>query len=297
MVKIKKITDRINSIFKYLYLKNISPNKYESFLKKEYRKRTGEELNISNPQKYTEKMQYAKLYCNTALKTNLTDKYLVRGWVSKKIGHEYLIPLLGVWDNYSEIDFDNLPNQFVLKTNHSSGWNLIVKNKKIINHSRERKKFNRWIGTNFAFYGDLQLHYKNIVPKIIAEEYIEDTNGELNDFRFICFNGKAKFCWIDIKGSNYHYSNIYDTKWQLQPWELGGLSNTPYEVNKPNNFQEMVSIANKLASEFDHVRVDLYNVDGKIYFGEMTFTSTGGYRLITPEHYNYAIGNLWNLYN
>lgn len=290
-----KLKTLLNEDLKYLYLSKLPADKYERFLRKEYKKRTGEYLNIESPQKYTEKMQLSKLYGDTPLKTMLSDKYEVREWISNRIGSEYLIPLLGVWSDYSSINFDELPEKFVLKTNHSSGWNLVVNDKGNLNHFKNKIKFNRWMKKKFAYHTDLQLHYKNIKPKIIAEEYIEDSNGELNDYRFICFQGKVYYCWIDLKGLNYHYSNIYNLEWTLQPWELMGLPNSDFEVSKPENFDEMIEIATKLSKGFPHVRVDLYSVDNKIYFGEMTFTSTGGYRLISPKEYDYSLGDLWDL--
>src|SRR5699024_10866712 len=168
---------------------------------------------------YTEKMQYAKLYLDTPLRTKLADKYKVRNWVSEKIGDEYLIPLLGVWDSYSEIDFDLLPDKFVLKTNHGASSNLIVKDKSVINHKKERAKFDKWLNKNFAFStGTIQLQYRDIKPKIIAEKYIEDSHGELNDYKFLCFSGEVYYCWIDVGRYSKHYRNVYDMNWNLQPW-------------------------------------------------------------------------------
>src|SRR5699024_7432184 len=145
----------ISTEIKYQYLRNINPNKYASFLKKEYLKRTGKTLNFDNPQTYNEKMQNYKLNNVTASKTRLSDKYQVREWIKETIVSEYLIPLLGVWETYSDIDFDILPNKFVLKTNHDSGTNLIVKDKEKINHFKEKLKFTRSLNRNFAYQGDL----------------------------------------------------------------------------------------------------------------------------------------------
>lgn len=295
--KLSELKHLIKSKAKYYLLKNMSPNRHASFYKKEYKKRTGEELNLENPEKYSEKMQYAKLHLNTSMKTKLSDKYAVRNWISDKVGEEFLIPLLGVWNSFSEINFDSLPNKFVLKTNHSSGWNLVVEDKSQIDFKKAKKDFDKWLNRDFSYFGDIQLHYKDIEPKIIAEEFIEDTDGELHDYRFLCFNGEVHFCWvdIDIDSENQRYGNVYDLDWNLQPWTLDGLPNTPYKVEQPDAFKEMINIAETLSEGFSHVRVDLYNIDGKIYFGEMTFTSTGGYRLIHPEKYNYVLGDLWKL--
>lgn len=280
---------------KYYYLKFMNPQKYKRFLEKEYKLRTNENVDFNNPKKYTEKMQLAKLYFSTPLKTHLSDKYKVREWITDKIGEEYLIPLLGVWNNYSEIDFGKLPTKFVLKTNHGAGWNLIVNNKEKINHKRENFRFSRWLKKNFSYNGDLQLHYKDIEPKIIAEKFIQDKNGELPEYKFFCFDGEVHYCWEIVGRGKKEYRNIYDTNWNLQDWTFTGHENSPSETEKPNNFEDMVEIARKLSTDFPHVRVDLYNIDGKIYFGEMTFTSTGGYRLPIPEKYNYILGDLWDI--
>lgn len=290
-----KLKTQLRDDLKYIQIKSLRTKHYEKFLKNEYKSRTGKLLNIKEPRSFTEKMQYAKLYRNTPLKTELTDKYKVRNWVSDKIGSQYLIPLLGVWDNYDEINFDLLPSEFVLKTNHSSGWNLVVKEKNKINHRKEKIKFDKWMKRNFAYAGDLQLHYKDIEPKIIAEKYIEDKVGELTDYKFLCFGGKVYYCWIDVGRFSRHYRNVYDLNWELQPWRLHTYDNTLKPISKPKNFDKMVEIVRVLCEGFSHVRVDLYSVDEKIFFGEMTFTSESGYGLIYPEHYNNIIGELWDI--
>ncbi|MFW3480836.1 ATP-grasp fold amidoligase family protein [Aerococcus urinaeequi] len=292
---LRRVMSKMQILMKYNKLKKLNSKDYEKFLEDEYYTRTGNVLNFENLQKYTEKMQYAKIYLGTAQKTTLSDKYLVRKWVGEKIGNEYLIPLYGVWDKFSDIDFNELPSKFVLKTTHSSGWNEVVTDKKNINMRKVKPKFNYWMKLNYAYYTDLQLHYKNIKPRIIAEKFIQDKKQSLYDYRFLCFGGKAYYCWVDVKSNNYRFSNVYDLNWKLQSWELGGLSNSDFEVDKPENFEKMIQLAETLAEGFSHVRVDLYNIDGHIYFGEMTFTSTGGYRLIKPEHYDYMLGGLWDL--
>lgn len=293
--KIENTIQKLKKQMKYLYLKNLSKEKYESFLKKEYKKRTGDELHLNPPKKYTEKVQYSKLYNNTPSKTKLSDKYLVRDWISEKIGENYLIPLLGAWDNFREIPFEKLPQKFVLKTNHGAGWNEIVENKDFHNFQESKLNFDKWMGKNFAFNGDLQLHYKNISPKIVAEKFIQDSEGELKEYKFFCFDGQPYYCWFILETQEQRFGNVYDLNWNIQPWIFEGRESTPQPVGKPKNFDKMVNIATQLSKGFSHVRVDLYNVDGEIYFGEMTFTSAGGYRLIIPEKYNYIIGDLWNL--
>ncbi len=265
----------------------------EKLIAKEYKKNTGENLRIP-PVSYTEKIQFAKIYDSTPLKGELSDKYTVRKWVADRIGDKYLIPLLGVWNSYNDIDFNNLPNQFVLKTSQSSGTNVIVRDKNAINHNDLRKKLNFWVKQNWAFAGKgFEMHYQYIKPRIIAEKYIADSNGELNDYKFLCFNGKPYYVWVDVGRNTDHRRNIYDLNWNLQNWKQY-YSNADKPIPRPEKLDEMIQLAEKLCRGFDHVRVDLYYVDGVIYFGEMTFTNGKGYELIYPPEYNDLLGGLWD---
>ena len=194
----------------------------------------------------------------------------------KKIGKKYLIPLLGVWDHFEEINFDALPEQFVLKTNHGSGWNLVVRDKKSIDLKVTKEKFDGWLKRNYAFTYGLELQYMNIPPKIIAEEYIADLDGDILDYRFFCFNGKPVYVWVDIgSGTSHHKRNIYDINWNLQSYKVNYPLIEP-EPEKPKTFDEMVACAKKLSKGFAFVRVDFYSVKDHVYFGEMTFTPQSG---------------------
>ena len=274
--------------------KEINSKDIPALLKLWYFKKTGEILNLDNPQTFNEKIQWLKLYDSTPLKTQLADKYLVREWVKEKIGEEYLIPLLGVWDKFEDIDFDKLPNQFVLKANHGCAWNIIVKNKNQFNKVSAKKKFKKWLAINFAFCEGLQLHYKDIKPKIIAEKYLEEKNGELSDYKILCFNGVPKFIWIDQGRFSQRTENIYNIDWELQPFRLT-YENSKEEVPKPKNLEKMIELAKILSKDFVQVRVDFYNVNEKIYFGEMTFTSANGIDKFIPNSWNYKLGQMLKL--
>lgn len=267
---------------------------YKTILNQMYSMRIGHPINWDNPSSYTEKMQWDKLYNDDPQKTLLADKYAVREWVAETIGDEYLIPLLGVWNSFEEIDFDELPERFVLKTNHGSGTNLIVKNKATINYRHAKLAFDDWLNTDFG-YKTMELHYSRIPRKIIAEKYIETSSGELQDYKFLCFNGEAYYCWVDKGRYSEHTRDIYDMSWNLQPWIQGGVPNSKEGTIKPENFDLMVELTRKLSNGFPHVRVDLYNVNGRIYFGEMTFSNGGGLDKITPEEYDDALGQLWQI--
>jgi TupA-like ATPgrasp len=285
----------LKRFLKYKYYGLLEESKYPTELAKIYKQKTGDVLDWNDIKTYNEKMQWAKLFDNNPQKAMLTDKYLARDWVKEKIGDQYLIPLLGVWDTFDEINFEKLPQRFVLKTNHGSGTNIIVKDKNSFNKKEAKKRFDKWFKINYAFKNGFEMQYKNIKPKIIAEKYIEEADGDLKDYKFLCFHGKVFFCWIDSDRFSDHRRNVYNLNWELQEWRQHHYKNTDTAVEEPENFKLMVELAKKLCSDFSHVRVDLYNSNGKIYFGEMTFTNGGGFEKITPHEYNLMLGDLWEL--
>ncbi len=278
-------------LFMHNRRKRIPESKYQYYVGKKYKKIFGCECDFLHPKKYSEKIQWLKLYDDNELRTLLTDKAEVRKWISEKIGDEYLIPLIGIYDSVEDIDFDKLPNQYVIKMNHGSGWNIVVNDKTKVNIKNIKKQINKWMKLNYAFWNAFEIHYSSIKPKIVIEEYVEDSNHELNDYKFLCFDGKVEFFWIDFDRSTNHKRNVYDLNWNLQPWTQRNYGNYEGQVVKPQNFDKMVEIASVLCKGFRHVRVDLYNVDGKIYFGEMTFTNGSGYEGIYPIEYEYFLGN------
>ena len=218
---------------------------------------------------------------------------MVREWIIDRIGKNILHPYY-VWDKFEEIDFASLPNQFVLKANHASGTNIIVTDKNILDKNDAKEKFDKWLKINHA-YISFELHYRNIVPKIIAEEYLRFNVNEPEDYKFICFDGEPKYCWIDVNRYTDHRRNVYDMNWRLQEWQLNNYKHTDNPVPKPLNFELMIELTKKLASGFSHVRVDWYNLQGRIYFSEMTFTSTSGFARIYPSKYDVLLGDMWKL--
>jgi len=262
-------------------------------LNRAYEQCIGHPIHWDDLQCYTEKMQWEKLYHEDPRKAQLSDKYLVRQWVRETIGEEYLIPLLGVWDRFEDIPVPQLPCQFVLKTNHGSGTNIIVKDKAECNWRQIRKKINDWMQMDFAYTTYFEMHYSQIQRKIIAEKYLETDQGELQDYKFLCFDGKPAFCWVDLGRYGNHTRTVFDMRWEKQPWSQ--VYGTAESIPKPQNFEKMIEIATILSQGFAHVRVDLYNVDGKIYFGEMTFTNGSGMDPIVPQEYDYVLGQMWHL--
>ena len=233
-----------------------------------------------------------KLYDNDPLKTQLTDEYLVREWVKEKIGEKYLIPLYGVQNSFGEINFNLLPEQFVLKTNHGCAFNIIVKEKSKLNLKKIKEKFETWMKINYAFSNGFEFQYLYIKPKIIAEKYLENINGDIYDFKVFCFKGKAE----SIMFVNYKKQNVkrifYDLNWNKLNYTF--LTSLDYEIfPKPKNLKLLIELAEKLSEGFTHVRVDFYILnDGSIKFGEMTFTSLSGIGKWNPPQQDKIFGDL-----
>ena len=260
-----------------------------------YEQRIGHKLDWENLSTYTEKMQWEKIYDNNPQKVILADKYLVRQWIMDTIGEEYLIPLLGVWEKFEDIDFDKLPDKFVMKTNHGTGTNYIVKCKNKMNLKDASRTFADWLETDYAYACGFEMHYSKIQPKIIVEKYMETEYGELQDYKFLCFDGKPYFVWVDMGRYSDHTRNVYDLEWNLQPWKQERYGLYKEAIPKPKNFELMIDLVKKLSEGFSHVRVDMYNVNGKIYFAEMTFTNGSGLDRIIPNEYDQMLGDLWKL--
>ena len=257
-----------------------------------YRKIFGRPINWDTPQSYTEKLNVSKVYMPTPEKTRLADKYSVREWVASKIGSQHLIPLIGVYDSFDAIDFDSLPSQFVMKCNHDSGSVTVVKDKSRLNIPRLRKRYDFYMKRNFAWTA-YELHYRDIEPRIVIEQYMSYVESAGTDYKFFCFDGKPYYCRILIN----HRINFYDMDWKLQPFTWGSYGLYDGDVPRPKHFDKMKELAAELSEGFDHVRVDFYLVGDDIYFGEMTFTSMGGTDVITPDEWDFRLGSLWNFDN
>ena len=259
----------------YIFYRDLDPKYYAQELSAWYKRQKGRELNLENPITFSEKMQWLKLYDNIEIKTKLSDKYAVREWIKGKIGESYLIPLLGTYDKPEEINYDSLPNEFVIKCNHGSGMNIVVKDKDALDKQEIAEKLNIWISQNYAFRhgAGLELNYKNIIPKIIIEKKLENKSNEgMINYRFWCFNGSVKF--IQYHTDQYFTENrceFFSLSWE----KLGFAYNHPLieaNVERPVNLETMISVAKTLCAELKFVRVDLYCLnDGIIYFSEMTF--------------------------
>ena len=283
-------------------MKNLEPQQYPDGLAQYYRLWSGKTLNLTNPRTFTEKLQWIKLYDATPIKSRLADKYLVRRWIADKIGAQYLIPLLGVWDDFDDIDFDDLPDQFVLKCNHGSGMNVIVRDKSTFDKRAAREKINAWLAFDYSALC-LELHYTRIKRKIIAEKFM--ANGDLPDidnYKFWCFHGKPLHCAVESgRAADGSLANLridfFNMNWQPTTVERNDhpRSEHPENIPQPKNFELMKKLAATLAEGFDFVRVDLYEVDGHVYFGEMTFTPGAGNFYYKSEGTDEYLGKLLKL--
>ena len=290
---IKYIARPINSL-SFRGLLNWMPDAI--LLKVLFRLRVGYRLDLKNPKKFNEKIQWLKLFNRNPLYTTLVDKYAVKQCIADKIGEQYIIPTLGVWNKFDEIDFDKLPNQFVLKCTHDSGSYIICKDKTKFDVDSARKKLSSALKRNYYFAGR-EWPYKNVSPRIIAEKYIEDRNGAFVDYKFSCFNGNVDCVMVCL---DRHINDVkfyfFDKNWNLKRLNVRG-KNAPegFTIPKPSCMDEMFEIAAKLSKDIPFVRVDLFECDGKVYFGEMTFYPDSGFDAnLLPETDDY-FGSLIDL--
>ena len=258
---------------------NANMQVYREQLENWYLRSAHEVLYLDDPKTYNQKMQWLKLFDSTPIKTLLADKYLVREWVKDRIGEKYLIPLLGVYRKFDEIDFNALPDQFVIKGNHGCAYNLIVKNKQTLNLDEAREKVNKWMLSNFGNRPAMELHYRDIEPRVIIEKYIENraSGGDLYDYKFWCFDGKVEYIqFLSERNISGLKMAFYDRDWVKQPFVYSHPLDEK-DMPRPDNLEKMIGLAEQLSKDFGHVRVDFYRLDdGTIYFGEMTFTSASG---------------------
>lgn len=269
----------------------------KTLLKMLYRIRVGKKLNLKDPKTYNEKLQWIKLYDRNPLYTVLADKYAVRQYVADKIGQQYLIPLLGVWEKPEDIDFDTLPDQFVLKCNHDSGGVRICKNKQEFDRYEDIAFLKKRLKRN-GYISGREWPYKNIPKKIIAEQYMEDMKtAELRDYKFFTFDGKVKALFVAKdrqKAGEEVKFDYFDENYNLLPFRQVHEASSQLP-EKPECFEQMKELAEKLATELPYVRVDFYEVNGKIFFGELTFFHHSGLVPFYPEQWDAIFGSWINL--
>lgn len=272
-----------NSDDRFLLLSSLSLFKDmndEEYLKKLFKCRMKRELNLDNPQTFNEKLQWLKLYDRKPEYTTMVDKYAVKKYVADVIGEEYIIPTLGVWNHFDEIDFDKLPNQFVLKCTHDSGGIVICTDKSNLDLKAAKKKIEKCLRRNY-YWSSREWPYKNVKPRIIAEKYMSDEGKEeLSDYKVLCFNGEPKIVEVH-KGrfNGQHTQDCYDEFWNKTDIEQYDLPKTDEIMPKPAFLEEMLHLSKLLSKDLIHVRVDWYFTNNRLYFGELTFFDGSGYNL------------------
>ena len=265
----------------------------EWYVKMRYRLYVGKNLNLDNPQTYNEKLCWQKLYDHNPLYTTMVDKYAAKEYVAGIIGEQYIIPTIGHWEKPEDIDWDSLPEQFVLKTTHDSGGVIVVKDKSKLNKEKAIQKLNKCLKSdNYAVTREWP--YKNVHRRVIAEQYMEDSKtGELRDYKFFSFDGEVKAMFISQdrgKAGEEVKFDYYDADFNhldIHQYHDAGKS----APEKPVCFEEMKMLASKLSKGLPQVRVDFYEVNGKVYFGELTFFHHGGIVPFTPEKWDYEFGS------
>lgn len=281
---------RASVIYLLSYLRFLDDKTY---LKIKYRLETRKKLNLKDPKEFNEKLQWLKLYNRDPEYTKLVDKYEVREHIVRNIGEQYLIPVLRLWDRVEDIDFDTLPEQFVLKCTHDSGSVVICRDRKTFDIEKAKKRLKKHLKKSMFWWGR-EWPYKNVKPRIIAEQYMEDDQtSELRDYKFFCFGGEVKALFI----ASDRQTAGEETKFDFFDMDFNHLDirnghpNAKVPPAKPEKFDEMRQLAEKLCVGFPHVRVDFYEVNGRVYFGEMTFAHNCGMVPFEPDEWNFTFGS------
>ncbi len=264
------------------------------YLKVNFLLRMHRVLDLRHPRTYSEKIQWLKLYGGLEQYSSYTDKYEARQYVSDVIGAEHLVPLLGVWDAFDQIPFDQLPSQFALKATHGQGYNFLCRDKSRVNLAWLRRTVTKWMRTNF-YRVEREAQYRAIHPRLIVEQYLQDESGALRDYKFPCFDGVPAAVQVIGDRATGATENYYDLQWNLLPVEERGFPNTGYSIPRPPLLDDMIDVAARLSAEFPFVRVDLYCTGQSIYFGELTFTPASGLITYEPSSYDLELGSMLDL--
>lgn len=270
---------------------HLSPPQYRAALKHWYWLFKGRPCHLEAPRTMTEKIHWLKLYDSTPLKGRLADKFLVREWVADTVGEEYLVPLLGVWDSPDEIDFASLPTSFVLKATHGSGWNILVPNKSALDEEWARGRLREWLGLRQAMKGGFELHYEYCEPRIVCEPLLRDGTGGLRDYKFMVFDGVVQFAFTVDRRAGLAMRGTYLPDWTRAPFEYTCEAVRAPDVPPPSGLETMLRLASRLGKGFACARIDFYEVRGRVYFGEITFTDADGLSEFAPAHYNRIFGD------
>lgn len=260
------------------------------YLRLQFRLNMGYWPNLEQPRTFSEKLQWLKLHNRKPVFTTMADKIAVKQFVAKRIGSEYIIPTIAIYDSAEDVDFNKLPPKFVLKCNHNSGLGMFIcQDKSKLNTTCIRRELSKGLQQNYFLHAR-EWPYKHIPRKILAEEYIDGGSKGLNDYKIHCFNGVPMLIEVDFNRFIDHHRNLYDTDWHLLDMEMNYPSDRTYVIERPKHIDIMLKIAAKLSIGIPYLRVDLYNVDGKIYFGELTFYHQAGFVHFKPKSFDAELG-------
>jgi hypothetical protein len=252
-------------------------------------------LNLKNPQTFNEKLQWLKLYDRNPIYTYMVDKVEAKKHVASIIGKDYIIPTLGVYDKFEDINLEQLPNQFVLKTTHDSGGVILCNNKIDFDFKFAKKKITKHLKKN-PYYFTREWPYKNLKPRIIVEKYlVDESRKELKDYKFFCFDGQVKFIQVDYNRFTNHTRNIYNLNWELQNFKIEYPNDKSHIIDAPKKLDKMILLANELSKNIPHLRVDLYYNNDEIFFGELTFFHGSGTEKFSPDIWDYTFGSFINI--
>ena len=294
---IKKLIQKPKLILYILDRINFIRIRDSLYLKLSFEYNMNKKLNLENPETFNEKLNWLKLYNRKEEYTNLVDKYEVKKYIANTIGEQYIIPTLGIWEKFDDIDFDRLPNQFVLKCTHDSGSTIICKDKNKFDKKTAKKKIEKALKKNF-YYICREWPYKNVKPRIIAEKYmVDESREELKDYKIFNFNGECKVIEVDYNRFENHKRNFYTPNWDYIDLRILYPNDPTHIIEKPKKLNLMLELANKLSQNIPFVRTDFYSIDDKIYFGELTFYHEAGYGKFYPEEYDKIFGKWINLEN
>lgn len=295
--KLKKVFTNPRLLITYLIVKNsfLFPNdtNYLKLLHKLYTKRP---LDLKNPKSFSEKLNWLKLYNRIPEYTIMVDKVKAKEWVSERIGLQYIIPTIGVWEKPEDIDFDSLPNKFVLKCNHNSGTGMFIcRDKNHLDKKRVIRNLRKGLRENY-YSGYREWPYRDVPRRVLAEQFMEDENGELDlvDYKFFCFNGDPFMMYISQDHSEHPTTDFFDMDFQRLPIRMKD-PNSEGIVRKPEHFEEMKRLATILCKGIPHLRVDFYIVNNRVYFGELTFFHNAGFTEIHPEEWDRRIADMIKL--
>jgi len=300
LTRIKRVLDQPSLLLLFVLNKTARFFPDKLFLELKFRLMMGHKLDLKNPKTFNEKLQWLKLYNRKPEYTTMVDKYAVKQYVADKIGEEYIIPTLGVWDKPEDIDWDALPNQFVLKTTHGGGGGgvVICKDKSIIDIDDAIKKLKQSLKQDI-FLSLREWPYKDVKPRIIAEKYMEDQNAKvgLTDYKFYCFNGEPKFLYISsgLEDHSTAHISFVTLDWNFAPFRRNDYAPFDELPPKPQKFDEMLEYCKKLSIGHPFLRVDLYQINNTVYFSELTFSPCSGMMPFEPAEWDLEVGELIKL--